>query len=108
LEFPYTDGKIYNRFDAGEIMLIDGLPCSNDIEMILQAFIEEKTQWFYVDSELIKKGEKHISKAIKNPIIIYEVIEKKDENGNPIETSYHEYRQYESNEIYEIEPPPNY
>jgi hypothetical protein len=72
-----------------------GLPCSNDIEMILQAFIEQETQWFYHNPEDKNVNKWIISKAIKNPIIIYEVIEKRDKNGNPIEFSYHEFKQYD-------------
>jgi hypothetical protein len=85
-----------------------GLPCSNDIEMILQAFIEERTQWFYANPELIQNNERYISKAIKNPIIIYEKKEKiriinVEKGKDEIETitTYHEYRQYE-NEFNEI------
>jgi hypothetical protein len=72
LEFSETysgNGTFY----AGEIMASNGLPCTNDVEMILQAFCENRTQLFYADSRDIYNNKKHISKAIKNPTIIYRV-----------------------------------
>jgi hypothetical protein len=41
--------------------------------MILQAFVEGRQQCFYVNNQDIYNKTKFISKAIKNPIIIYEV-----------------------------------
>jgi hypothetical protein len=99
-EFPKING--YAEFNAGEIMVTNGLPCSNDIEMILQAFCENRVQWFYANPTDIKNQEKFISKAIKNPIIIYQrkyrVITTDKETGerkDTEETLYRAYKQYE-------------
>jgi hypothetical protein len=70
LEFPPVKLGRRNTYEAGEIMASNGLPCSNDIEMILQAFVEDKNQLF-VNSSNINENELIISKAIKNPVIIY-------------------------------------
>jgi hypothetical protein len=51
-------------------MSTNGLSSSNDIEMVLQAFIENRMQYFYADDQRNKEGV-YLSKAIKNPIIVY-------------------------------------
>jgi hypothetical protein len=71
LEFSYIDMEAYGTFAAGEIMANNGLPCSNDIEMMLQAFCENEMQYFYITEQRAEEG-LSLSKAIKNPIIIYE------------------------------------
>jgi hypothetical protein len=67
--------------------------------MVLQAFIERRTQWFYFEPSDYPDYVVSISKAIKNPIIIYEEVE--IINDIQIVIGYHEYRQYENkfNEI---------
>jgi hypothetical protein len=52
LEFAKVNG--YYAYNTGEIMINSGQPCSNDIEMILQAFCENCTQLFYADSRDVK------------------------------------------------------
>jgi hypothetical protein len=103
LEFPFINKDKRNTFEAGEIMVLDGLPSSNDIEMILQAFVEERSQWFYFEPTIYPGYEVSISKAIKNPVIIYEkAIEVFINSDGEIETiakkipSYHVYKQYEN------------
>jgi hypothetical protein len=90
LEFSLIKKHNFGKSSAGEIMLSNGLPSSNDVEMILQAFIEKRTQWFYFDPPNDSDYEVSISKAKKNPIIIYEkirLIEKlNDETGEIEET----------------------
>jgi hypothetical protein len=74
LEFSEINHDENGTYKAGEIMASNGLPCTNDIEMILQAFIEGKNQYFYFYYDPTEQPtyELLISKAIKNPIIIYE------------------------------------
>jgi hypothetical protein len=71
LEIPSFSLNYIGSYDSGEIMGSNGLPCSNDIEMILQRFSENKKQ-FFVNSSNIYENELLLSKAIKNPILIYE------------------------------------
>jgi hypothetical protein len=112
LEFQYIDPNFskHGTFDAGEIMVNNGNPCSNDIEMILQAFIDKQIQWFCFEPTIYPGYKVSISKAIKNPVIIYKKsIEVKINNKGEIETekklvpTYHAYKQYENkNELEEF------
>jgi hypothetical protein len=90
LEFPFIDSSKYGAFDAGEIMVLNGQPCSNDLEMILQAFVEGRKQSFYPSGRIsffLKGRSLSISKAIKNPVIVYEKIDR-DDDGKIIKTTY--------------------
>jgi hypothetical protein len=75
LEFNNAHG--YGTFDAGDIMSTNGLSSSNDIEMVLQAFVENKMQFFsptpnkFDISTIMYFGKTYLSIAIKNPLIIY-------------------------------------
>jgi uncharacterized protein YecE (DUF72 family) len=54
--------------------------------MILQAFCENRMQYFYANEKDIYKKKKYISTVIKNPIVIYEKTD--DKTG---ELSYYRY-----------------
>jgi hypothetical protein len=74
-EFPMKLGGV--DITAGNIMLNAGSVSSNDIEMILQAFVENQMQFYTITpkSNLIpkdySKNRSYLSYAIKNPLLFF-------------------------------------
>jgi hypothetical protein len=90
---------IMNAFYAGDIMSTNGLSSSNDIEMVLQAFVENKKQYFTPTPINPPSSNEYdsrscLSTAIKNPYIIYRYTE--ESTG---EVSYYWYDRNSDNYI---------
>jgi hypothetical protein len=80
----------------------NSLPSANDIEMILQSFIENRNQSFYIN-KLSSNETLSLSQAIKNPIIVYEKTVKKYDSkaGKEIEKTTYIIWKRNSNELIE-------
>lgn len=64
----------YDKIDteqAGEIMMFNGKPLLNDIEMVLQGYIDNEDQRFVPTSIPVNNEKDNVSKAIKGPKLYY-------------------------------------